>query len=63
MILGIKEEEILNYPMDKFYLYSAAARRSLRDKRKLRILDTAAAIGGVFTKGGIAKQLEALDEE
>lgn len=61
--MGIEEEKILDYSMDKFYMYSEAARRLIKDKRKLRILDTAMAIGGSFSEGGVAKQLKTLDGE
>lgn len=61
--MGMDEGVILDYPLDKFFLYSESARRVLTDRRKMHIRDTAAAIAGVFDKGGVAKQLELLDGE
>ena len=60
---GMAEKAVLDLPLDKFFLYQEAARRNRSRERQSYVLDTAAAIGGIFSKDGVAKYLKTLDGE
>lgn len=59
---GFKEQEILDFTLDKYFLYCGASIRKQKDNRRIYIRDTAAAIAGVLSKEGVSGQLKALED-
>jgi hypothetical protein len=59
---GFREPDILEWSLDKFYLYAEEASKYRIDRRKEHVTDTLGAIGGAFSKEGIKDYIKALDE-
>lgn len=58
---GLSEKEVLDLPLDKFDFYLEAANEISRAERQKYVVDTASAVGGLFSKKGISEYLKALD--
>ena len=60
---GMQEKDVLDLPLDKFFMYQDAEKRKQEGIRKLMVMDTAGAIGGALSKDGIKKYLKYIDGE
>ena len=58
--MGFNERDVLEMPIDKLQLYTAAAVRYIGTVRGSTVLDTSAAIGFVFSGGKGTKDYLAL---
>ena len=58
MRYGFSEEQLLDMPVDKFRMYMEASREERLLNRREYVADTAAAVGGLFTKNGVKDYLE-----
>jgi len=60
---GYPYDNVQNMPLDEFYIHLEGAKRYLGHRRKQEFLDLSAAISGSFSKNGIQKYLNNLDDQ
>lgn len=59
---GYTDAEAMNMPLDKVSLCTESILRRKMQERTVMVVDTASAIGGLFSKDGVKKHLETLKE-
>ena len=57
MSCGFTEEQVLDMPLDKYELYLRAEREVDFTRRRKVVIDTSAAIGGLFEKDGVVNYI------
>lgn len=60
---GMEEKDVLDLPLDKFFMYQESEKRKQENLRKLLVMDTAGAIGGALSKDGVTKYLKHIEGE
>jgi len=55
------ESEVMDLPLDKFYLYVEANKRERAIRRRVMVADTTGAISGALVKGALKKYLDLLE--
>lgn len=58
---GFSEKDVLDLPLDKFELYLSVASDLEKVERQKYVIDTAGAVGGLFSKKGVSEYLKKLD--
>lgn len=53
----------MNMPLDKYDMYLASVLRTETKNRRIMVMDTAGAVGGLFTKGAVSEYLDSIGKD